>query len=88
LHGKPLAKKVGDIHVDCACGAVFLARHAIPAFVKLHEGFVFHEINGQDIQRANIDTDGATLIGDAFVFIHDNGSLGAGEGDRHDVSKG
>src|SRR3954451_4753945 len=79
----PSANEVRDVHVHGAGRAVLLAGHAVPAFVELHERLVFHEVDGEHVQRADVHADGAALVGDALVLVDDDGGLGAGDGDGH-----
>ena len=56
------AQQVGDVDVDRAGRAVLLARHAVPALVELHVGRALDQVDGQHVERADVDADGAALV--------------------------
>src|SRR5450830_1958520 len=72
------AQQVGNLHLHRAGRAVLFTGHAVPALIEGHIGFLGGRVDRQQVHGADVDTDGAALVGDALVFI---------DGDRRVAAK-
>ncbi len=52
-----------------ASRTILFTWHAVPAFVEFHVGLALDHVDGQHIERANVDADCAAFMGDAFICI-------------------
>src|SRR5687768_14825327 len=69
------AEEVGHVDGDGAGGTAGRAGPAVPALVDVHEGLAVLGVDGQRVQRTDLDAEGAAL--DAQRFVDGDGHVDA-----------
>jgi hypothetical protein len=80
---KTSAQQVGDIDVHCAGRAIFFARHAVPALIKLHVRLALDEIDRKHVEWTDFDANSAALVGNAFFFVDTDRDIGSAKREWH-----
>src|SRR3954452_24925633 len=76
-------QQIGDIDLHGIGRAVDLAGHAVPALVIFHVSLLPVLVDGEDVERADIDANTAALFSDALLLVDDNRSTLGLMDDRH-----